>query len=385
MIRNLHIQNFKCLRDVSVDFEPLTVLIGPNDSGKSSLLEAMHLFSRMNREQLREVFPVSPADLIWRRRADSHMEWKLKSSGYSAKLRVGADGHASEEALDGPNGPVFTCTPGRVNLESLSYGNQRFNSEVPRDRTVTKTAADAKVANALRFVELCTTTDRYRLVPSALRQPSPLTPTPTLAADGSNLAAVLDALITGPVRSTINEIEAALARHIPTLRGLSLRQSAGFSDRKELWFTLAGNEKPPITIPAASASDGALLLTAFLTLAYGDTPEVILIEEPENGLHPGRLKFVVDILRKITTGEIGNRPRQIVMTTHSPLLLNYVKPEEVRIFRQLPQTGTEVTPLTKVPDIDRLLKEFAVGELWFLLEEEALVKGASPHESAVSG
>lgn len=41
MITHLHIQNFKCLRDVQVDLVPFTILIGPNDSGKSSLLDAV--------------------------------------------------------------------------------------------------------------------------------------------------------------------------------------------------------------------------------------------------------------------------------------------------------------------------------------------------------
>ena len=37
MLRNFHVENFKCLRDVAVELEPFTVLIGPNDSGKTSL------------------------------------------------------------------------------------------------------------------------------------------------------------------------------------------------------------------------------------------------------------------------------------------------------------------------------------------------------------
>ena len=117
-----------------------------------------------------------------------------------------------------------------------------------------------------------------------------------------------------------------------------------------------------------------MLLTAYLALAYGNTPEVLLIEEPENGLHPSRLKLVIDVLRKISTGEVGNRPRQVLVTTHSPILLNYAKPEEVRIFQRDQEGGTRVTPMTKVRDIDKLLQDFAVGELWYLLGEDALLK-----------
>ena len=118
-----------------------------------------------------------------------------------------------------------------------------------------------------------------------------------------------------------------------------------------------------------------MLLTAFLTLAYGKTPGLLLLEAPENGLHPFLLKLVIDLLRKISTGEVGNRKRQVIVTTHSPLLLNYAKPEEVRIFLRDQERGTQVRSLTDAPDIDKLLKEFAVGELWYLLGEEKLLEG----------
>src|SRR5207302_4119839 len=144
---------------------------------------------------------------------------------------------------------------------------------------------------------------------------------------------------------------------------------------KALEFILSGNGSPAVTIPGSLASGGALLLTAFLTLAYTQTPGLLLFEEPENGLHPSRLQMVLDILRKMSRGEIGNRKRQIILTTHNPLLLNYATPDEVRIFVRHPENGTHVIPMTQVPDIDRLLKEFALGELWYLLGEEKLVEG----------
>ena len=48
MIKQVHIQNFKCLRDVTVELEPFTVLIGPNDSGKSSFLQACQVVAADN-------------------------------------------------------------------------------------------------------------------------------------------------------------------------------------------------------------------------------------------------------------------------------------------------------------------------------------------------
>jgi predicted ATPase len=119
-----------------------------------------------------------------------------------------------------------------------------------------------------------------------------------------------------------------------------------------------------------------VLLTAFLALAYGNTPGLLFVEEPENGLHYSRAKQVLELLRQVSTGEVGNRARQVIVTTRSPIFLNLVRPEEVRIFRRVEGGGVQITPLQDVPNIKVLLDEFAPGELWYLFGEEGLVKGA---------
>jgi predicted ATPase len=187
---------------------------------------------------------------------------------------------------------------------------------------------------------------------------------------------VLNSLLTGPDRSAVIELENKLHEAIPTLQGLStpVGKEHGGAHR-QIEFTLSGPSKPPVTIPSSQASDGAMLLTAFLALAYGDTPQILLIEEPENGLHPSRLQMVIEILRKMSTGEIGNRARQVILTTHSPLLLNFVEPEEVRIFRRNSAGATDVTPMHELPNIENLHRQYAPGELWYLFGEEELIKG----------
>jgi predicted ATPase len=222
------------------------------------------------------------------------------------------------------------------------------------------------------IAESLASTTKYTLIPDALRRPAPPVADAVLNSTGDNLPAVLDSIASGPDRSAIVALEKSLGEAIPTVRGIALHAAQNF--QKSLEFTLSGNGRPLVTIPAMMASEGALLITAFLALAYGNTPQILLIEEPENGLHPSRLKLVIDTLRKISTGEVGNRPRQVLVTSHSPLLLNYAKPEEIRIFRRDPEKGTQVTPMTKVKDLDKLLQEFAVGELWYLLGEEELLK-----------
>ena len=390
MISKLAIKNFKCLLDVEVNLAPFTVLIGPNDSGKSSLLDALHLLGKTAKEPFAQVFAGDLAldNLVWMRDVNREISWTVSGEAlrhcFEYHLAVPAHGQwplAEKLLFDAKPVLQFHSESGRAigqfNPGPQVQGFQQF--EVQQGLSVLCSAQGYSwqppatstpfldVAKALR------STTKYKLDTEALRHDAALEINPELTSTGSNLVAVLDAIMSAPDRTAINNIEQALRDWIPTLQGISLAKTQ--PDMKTLRFSLAGASKPPKTIPASLASDGSVLITAFLALAYGDTPDLIFIEEPENGLHYSLLGQVIDLLRKISRGEVGNRPRQVIVTTHSPLLLNFASPEEVLVCQRGDSGGTIITPMSEVPDLDRLLREFAPGELWYLLGEERMVKG----------
>ena len=375
MIEKVTLQNYKCLRDVTLKLSPFTVLIGPNDSGKSSLLDAIGVVGRASSTML--VGGSTRETLVWRASRDLVMRWVLSGSSaghsYEYTLTLPVEGAPHQETMVIDGRMVFSIPAERSGptgweswLTQNGYSHETFSARLYALRGIA--TVDGKA-----LIDSFISSRKYRIDPAALRTTSAPSVNPTLTTTGDNLAAVLDALITGPDRDAIHNLEEDLRRAVPTLRGVALRtvamEAGGFG--KALEFVLAGSG-PRVTIPASQASEGALLLTAFLTLAHGDTPDVLLIEEPENGLHPSRLEMVIDLLRKISTGEVGNRPRQVIVTTHNPLLLNYARPEEVRVVRRDPETGTQVRPMTEATDLPKLLEEFAVGELWYMLGEDGL-------------
>src|SRR5688500_11695617 len=75
MIERIHVENYKCLRDVTVDLGDFTILIGPNDSGKSSFLEVIEGFGRVAQHGYAGLFGGhrSPANLVWRKDASRHI------------------------------------------------------------------------------------------------------------------------------------------------------------------------------------------------------------------------------------------------------------------------------------------------------------------------
>ena len=363
MITQLTVRNFKCLQDVTVTLGPFTVLVGANDSGKSSLLDAIQVLGRSALEPLPDsLMPEggvgsSPfEELVWQRNVARSMVWRLQGESrgrrFAYELAVRSGPYVRFEKL--PHHPTHLVSTSADPRETRLRASLRTQAEL------------APVVAGFASVR------KYRFDPRALRKVAPLSTDALLSSSGDNLAAALDALLTGPDRSAIHGLEAALRDAVPTLAGVALRAvptASGFG--KAVEFILAGT-RPPVTIPAANASEGTLLYTAFLALAYGAGPEILLIEEPENGLHPSRMEAVMSLLRKVCEGDVGNRPRQVILTTHSPMLLSYAKPEEVRIFRRDPERGTEVTPMNAVPDLDRLLNVLPSADLWHLLTEGAM-------------
>src|SRR5487761_1632363 len=71
MLERIHIENYKCLRDVTVDLGDFTILIGPNDSGKSSFLEVLQSFGKLVRQGCAGLFQGdhTPTNLVWRKDA----------------------------------------------------------------------------------------------------------------------------------------------------------------------------------------------------------------------------------------------------------------------------------------------------------------------------
>jgi predicted ATPase len=398
MLTTVSLQNFKCLLDVTVQLDPLTVLIGPNDSGKSSLLDAIHLLGRTALDPLFQVFGLSNdvrdlsqlRNLVWWRDEELTINWRAEGEALGRQFvyRLGLPALLDGGPLQAPQQPRYLFS------EHLTVGGERlFDTDaghppvgrpftigekdfgLVRGKTVLSSLTQQQAPHFGAVARALSSTVKYQLDPEALRSTAQPEPSPQLSPTGSNLAAVLENIRTGKDLSAALGLDRTLQEAIPTLSGIALPTVQQPQYAKALEFTLA-DDGEAVTIPARQASDGAVLLIAFLALAYGNTPDILLIEEPENGLHPSRLQLVIDILYKISKGEIGTRPRQVILTTHSPLLLNFVRPENVRIFRRDDTGATQVTAMSAVPNLSNLLKEFATGELWYLFGEEELVKGA---------
>jgi hypothetical protein len=168
-----------------------------------------------------------------------------------------------------------------------------------------------------------------RLEPSKLRVPSDRAAPTMLAPDGSNLPTALAAL-DSEVRA---EIRADLARLVPSFKSFDV---VAIDDEFRIEVDLTSGQR----LPARVLSDGTLrLLALFLLLRSARPGALIAIEEPENGVHPGSLRALIEEIVEATTPR-GVLPPQVLLNSHSPALVAALhhQPESL-VFADLIRRG----------------------------------------------
>jgi len=366
-ITRLRVKNFLSLKDVDLELGKLNVFIGPNTSGKSNIARAFQLLAN----HVRYGVPILPGYKGFRMIAygfdetsqiefDLHMKKGEHDIRY--KLLLTHDNYVEKawinnvEALssEGKNIRAFILTRNGETKEfiwsTLPSTSQLLNINVYKSLLAISPVWAAR--EILELAETLRSITVHSFVPKMIRATSQVTEQPELGYDGSRLARVLlkyhledrrtFSLIEDVLRSLIPEVEEI----IPHLEGTNV----------ELWLRVKGLREP---LRPANISDGTLRILAYITALYS-TRSLAVIEEPENSIHPRLLGTIVDLARKA--------PCQVIITTHSPYLLDHVKPEEVFVVEK-PELETMVKKLAKTKEVEavkRLLIEGGtLGEAWY--------------------
>jgi len=311
-VEALHIENFGCVRDAQLELTRLHALIGPNDSGKSTVLGALRTAGELIRIGQNELVQDKRLDLRGVAGTKITMSWDTTecacywSQGYW-RLR---DGRGYDQLLLDPPAAVI--------------------------------ATPARGATLVRWD------------PDAIRRPCELIPEGrplSVGEKGERLPAIYEAILSRD-RAAFDEIEAGVRRHFPTVKGIWLPTSR--DSQKALGVILNDGTK----VHAEVMSEGLLYWLAFAVLPHVDPTAILLIEEPENGLHPSRISEVMKVLRAVSSH------MQVILATHSPLVINELQPEEVTILTRDDKTGTRATRMDRTTHFQQRQQVYALGELW---------------------
>jgi len=398
MIEKLRVRNFRCLRDVEVPLGPLNFLVGPNNTGKSSFLEAVGILCQLAagtdvNQVFRERTPQAEGHdrrghALGRNLTNgdsaAHLEYECTASWDSAKrqprvaqyslgiglhgVAAGGSGGTADILLERLE--VSACKqvvlrlevpkrPGtEVEFYSLNEGSRttKVARGSPQLRTVLGSLAGGAILDQVK--RLLSGSPVYRLVPERIAAPCNAWPGDAVKADGLGLASYL-ARVADETPELVDGIERTLAQFVPGLQKVTFPNVS--QSQKSILFHERGGSR----VYASEASDGLLLFLAYLTIAYGHGDvSIVLIEEPETGVNPHRLKAIVELLRAISRGALEAPPVQVIATSHSPYLLDWCSKDEVILFNRDEAGDVRVKPLAQVPDIDERIEDFESLGAW---------------------
>lgn len=390
MLRRLSLDGFKAFGKGEVQLRPFTVLIGPNGSGKTTILEAIDILGRLVTGTIKDLLDIKgweygdlphlrgatsefsiTADLDL---ADENMQWTV---GLGARRRPGISG---EQVQVMPTGLRGAGEAPVVILERHGRAMWRMDADAKID-TITQTLTSSWLSaigdeDEGRFPQLVQIANWARgvrgyffLDPLRLRSPS-RGDGRELGVNGEYLAPFL-ARLRDRHRAAFLRIEHRVRKHYPRLVELhAVRKGNGLA---HLEVTERWNGETA-RFNARQVSDGLLRLVAVAAMhELPVTPSVLLLDEVENGLHPHLLGGFVRMLQDLVKSSAG--ATQVILTTHSPITVNFCESADDVILVTRGRGGhPQCRPLSKTRGFDKLRAHFELGELWYNVGERDLMR-----------
>ena len=419
MIRRIEALNYRCLRYVSQPLEHFHVLVGPNASGKSTFLDVLGLVrdllawglddAILAREDLRGSIGRARRveELIFNQIADRFelaIELEIPNELRNPKadtyyqvaryeIAIGKDSENGELTI--VNETLWLCP--EPSPRTIPHSSLFPNEPVPPTSVLTKRARKGwhkvinkksgrdfftsetggmqgknlridprkpALANLFQVEEFFPATLWVRnilmegihvlaLNSAAMRRPSSPSVQRAFRTDGSNLPLV--------VRDLRNDHEKDFKDWLDHLRivlpDLQMIDVVERPEDRHLYLNVHYStlEHP---VPSWLLSDGTLRLLALTLLAYlPNNREVYLIEEIENGIHPRAIEAVFDSLSSVYDG-------QVLLATHSPLIVGLTKPEQVLCFAKNPSGATSIVRGSEHPKLKDWRGQVDLGTLY---------------------
>ncbi len=407
MLKRIRIRGYKSFSDLEVELAPLTVLLGPNASGKSNFLDALQLVSRLGTTRtLKEAFdppcrgkPLEcfrlPKGGIRELRASGSVSFRIEadfrlSDGIvaaterqlaeyrvpkrdratgqrsprvreqnlryrievemlprSGLLRVADESLAALNRSGSPTGgrhPFFERREDRIHLRREGQAHPIYHDRYLDHTILSMPHYPPHYPHLVAARRELESWRFFYLEPrERMRAANPVREVRRLGLMGEDLAAFLNTL-KARRPGDFEAVGKALATLVPGISGIEVEVSE--VGEAELRILEHG-----VSIPARAVSEGTLRLLGLLTLdGVEDAPALVALEEPENGVHPRLLALIADRLRARTEGP---SPAQYLVSTHSLRLADLTPRESLLLVRRGPDGGTRMDSLAQW------------GPLWF--------------------
>lgn len=401
MISRIEVSNYRCLRRISQDLNPFQILVGPNASGKTTFLDVITFVSDIVNKGIDEaVIARSPNyfDLTWSGTGgdiELAIECKIpdainlqlgENTGMKFiryELKIGLS-ETNEHSIKGERLILFKNSGNQIlqpkslfpefDLFQLEHilnkkfaskyykqiinknpsGNDNFYPEtyskgsggwLPsfklgyKKSSLANLPADESKFPASTWLKEYLNNSIQKLILNSqkIREASRPGQGRNFLPDGSNLPWVIEDLKTKHPESFKDWLE-----HVKTaLPDISEINVSEFADTKFKYLKVKYSNN--IEVPSWTASDGTLRLLALTLIAYlPDFKGIFLVEEPENGVHPKVMETVFQSLSSVYDA-------QILLATHSPVILGIADLEDVLCFAKTQEGVTDIVSGNRHP------------------------------------
>jgi len=268
---------------------------------------------------------------------------------------------------------------GHVAIAVHQEGNQGRKNTSPAaraPRSVVSTVTTVDQPTILAFRRELQSWRKFALEPTAMRAPDAFSARQSIGPDGAHMPATLYRL----ARQRGDDVESLVADRVGDL--VDLRAVSVDADPQRDVLTLrarlGGSEND---FPAKSLSDGTLRFLALSTILFdADSRGVICMEEPENGIHPGKLEGMVRLLRDLAVdldqpAGPENPLRQVIVNTHSPHMVSLQEDDELlEAAAILRRDGDSQVKTVRLLSLRGTWRDDAPGAVRFMRSREAIAE-----------
>ncbi|MFD1539358.1 AAA family ATPase [Nonomuraea guangzhouensis] len=355
-LQSIRIEGYASIRSAEVELRDLNVLIGANGAGKSNFISVLALLGRIVDEELNLFVGQAGGASALRYRGSKtipeiFLRLEFATTDYRAKLIPAA----RDELIFGTEDIELR---GEGHVLGRGHRETRLLDEI--DEPGLSSVAE-HVVDTLRGCRVFHFHDTSANAP--VKQTGFASDNIALHPDARNLAAILLRLQRED-HATYRRIVRTIRQVAPFFRDFVLIEETG---RLRLRWQQEGSD---VVFPADALSDGTLRFICLTTLlSLPDLPNLVVLDEPELGLHPYAIVQLADMLRAASSAS------QVLMATQSVTLMNQFEVDDLIVVERA--GGASVFNRLDPAGLDDWLAEYSLGELW----EKNLLGGRPQAES----
>ncbi|PKP59534.1 MAG: hypothetical protein CVT88_05235 [Candidatus Altiarchaeales archaeon HGW-Altiarchaeales-1] len=389
-LKSMLIKNFKSLKDTKIELTDFNVLVGVNGSGKSNIVEVFRFLKHINQEGIINPFIKYGGykNIVWKKNEElpvvfeltfenkkkETLSYELAISGFGDVFKLEKESIISTDFWLVNNGKdlIFEYKGQKISKEIKGMRKELFENRVLLSSSmvpwVFSSLVDLKskdvdaIMNTIVSISDVILTPTHNFIPLNMKSPAKFESSErkflrtsqeisSLNYDGSNLQMILYELFSKNKSEWPKEVTNRLKILFPDIENMVPIPTP------EGKVMLEVVENGTNFIPQ-SLSDGFFKIMAILALSFGKTAHnILVIDEIENSLHPEAIEILIDALK--------SSKKQVIITTHSPIVLNVCKVEDILFVKK----EVDETKVSRVENAEKLKKDLekagiSTGEGW---------------------